>query len=78
MVSHCTNYGSYVTNCSIWSKQCDGQALHNFSTRWNAHRSTWNFFDATADNDKAALLKHFYKYHDLTEKPPISQRLKLP
>ena len=30
-------------------------------------------FDATDDNDKAALLKHFYKYHDLTEKTPISQ-----
>jgi len=69
----CTNYGIYVATCTICSKQYVGQTINKFSIRWNAHRSIWNSFDANADNDKVALLKHFYKYHDLTQKPPISQ-----
>jgi len=28
-----------------------GQTLNIFSISWNAHRSIWNSFDATADND---------------------------
>jgi len=40
-------------------------------------RSIWNSFDATADSDKAALSKHFYKYHDLTQKPHIAQCFKV-
>jgi len=66
-----------VATCTICSEQYVGQTINKFSIRWNANRSTWNSFDATADNDKAALLKHFYKYHDLTQKPPISQCFKV-
>ena len=62
-----------MATCTIRSKQYVGQTINKFSIRWNAHRSIWNSFDATADNDKAVLLKDFYKYHDLTQKPPISQ-----
>jgi len=54
-----------------------GQSWHKISTRWNAHRSSWNSFDATADHFKAALLNHFYKHHDLTGKPHILQYFKV-
>jgi len=67
-----------VATCTICSKQQHvDQTLNNFSTRWNHNRSIWNCFDATADNDKAAVLKHFHKYHDLAEKPPILQCFKV-
>ena len=74
---NCTNYGSYVATCTICSKQYVGQTINKFSIRWNAHRSIWNSFDATADNDKAALLKHSCNYQDLTQKTPISQCFKV-
>ena len=45
--------------------------LRKLSTRWNTHRNIWNSFDATADNDKASLLKHSYKYQDFTDKHPF-------
>jgi len=73
-----TNYGIYMATCTICSKQYVGQTINKFSIRWNAYRSIWNSFDATADNDKAALLKHFYKYHDLTQNNPFRNVLKLP
>ena len=74
---NCTNCGIYAATCTICSKQYVGQTMNKFSIRWNAHRSIWNSFVATAYYDKAALLKHFYKYHDLTQKPPISQCFKV-
>ena len=66
-----------MATCAICRKQYVGQTINKFSIRWKAHRNIWNSFDATADNDKAVLLKHFYKYHDLTHKPPISQCFKV-
>ena len=30
---------------------------------WNNHRSFWNKFNVKDDNDRAALLKYFYKFH---------------
>jgi len=66
-----------VATCTVCNKQYVSQTLSKFFTRWIVHRSTWNSFGATADNDKAAMLKHFCKYHDLTRKPPISQFIKV-
>ena len=69
-----------MATCTICIKQYVGQTLNKFSSYWNAHCSIWKSFeskgyvksfDATADNDKPALLKHFYKYHDLTKKHPF-------
>ena len=40
-----------------------GQTKNKFSNRWNNHRSFWNKFNVKDNNDQAALLKHFYKFH---------------
>ena len=72
-----SSYQVVIISCSLCSKQYVGQTLNKFSTRWNAHHGTRNYFDASAVTDKAALLKHFYKHHDLTEKPHISQFFKV-
>ena len=39
------------------------QTKNKFSTLWNNHRSFWNKFNVNDNNDRAALLKHFYTFH---------------
>ena len=39
------------------------QTKNKFSTWWNNHHSFWNKFNVKDNNDQAALLKHFYKFH---------------
>ena len=52
-----------------------GQTKNKFSTRWNNHRSLRNKFNFKDDNDRCALLKHFYKFHFdvLNAKPDITE-----
>ena len=52
-----------------------GQTKNKFSTRWNNHRSFWNKFNVKDNNDRAALLKHFYKFHfdAFNGKPDITE-----
>ena len=45
------------------------------TTRWNNNRSFWNKFNVKDNNNRAALLKHFYKFHfdAFNPKPDISK-----
>ena len=55
--------------------QYGGQTKNKFSTRSNNHCSFWNKFNVKDDNDQAALLKHFYKFHFnvFNAKPDITE-----
>ena len=52
-----------------------GQTKNKFSTRWNNHCSFWNKFNVKDNNDRAALLKHFYTFHfdAFNGKPDITE-----
>nr|CAB3263302.1 uncharacterized protein LOC108950347 [Phallusia mammillata] len=69
----CRNYGIYVATCRKCGKQYVGQTKNKFSTRWNTHRATWKTFDCSANNDRAALLRHYAENHSaiLKRKPHI-------
>ena len=67
----CKNYGIYVAKSKFCKMQYVKQTKNKFSTRWNNHRSFWNKFNVKDNNDRAALLKHFYKFHFNASRPDI-------
>ena len=71
----CKNYGIYVSECKFCKMQYVGQTKNKLSTRWNNYRSFWNKFNVNGNNDRAALLKHFYKFHfdAFNGKPDITE-----
>ena len=52
-----------------------GQTKNKFSTRWNNHRLFRNKFNVKDNNDRTALLKHFYIFHfdAFNAKPDITE-----
>ena len=52
-----------------------GQTKNKFFTGWNNHRLFWNKFNVKDNYDRAALLKHFYKFHfdAFNGKPDITE-----
>ena len=53
-----------------------GKTKNKFSTRWNNHRSFWNKFNVKDNNDRAAFLRHFYKFHFVAVSSNISATLR--
>ena len=70
----CKNYGIYIAKCKFYKMQYVGRTKIKFATRWNNHRSFWKKFNVKDDNDRADLLKHFYKFYFniLNAKPDIT------
>ena len=71
----CKNYGNHVAECKFCKMQYVGRTKNKFSTRWNNHHSFWNNCNVKNDNDRAALLKYFLKFHFdvLIAKPDITE-----
>ena len=71
---NCKNYGIYAAQCKLCKEHYVGQTINTFSKRWTAHHSIWNKFEIAKNNDKAALLTHFSKFHQnfLNSKPNIA------
>ena len=71
----CKNCGIYEAKCKFCKMQYVGQIKYKFSTRWNNHPSFWNKFNVKDDNSRAALHKHFYKFHFnvVNAKPDITE-----
>lgn len=72
---NCSSYGIYVAICNLCKAQYVGQTKNSFSTRWRGHRATWNKFEYSQRNDKAALLRHYASKHGaaLRNKPEIAE-----
>nr|CAB3263301.1 uncharacterized protein LOC108950347 [Phallusia mammillata] len=67
----CSNFGIYVATCRICNSRYVGQTKNKFSTRWSGHRTVWNTFKTSGDNDNASLGHHFaIHHHDIFMKRP--------
>ena len=71
----CKNYGIYVEESKFYKMQYVGHTKNKFSTGWNNHHLFWNKFNVKDDNDRAALHKHFCKFHldILNAKPDVTE-----
>jgi len=71
----CADFGIYVAICVICLEQHVGQTSNKFSTRWSAHRSSWNIKDWKTDSDKdqMALSRHYSKSHGTINKQPLHE-----
>ena len=68
----CKNYGIYAGVCNICDRLYVGQTKNSFSTRWNAHRTTWRKYCTrlhnddnitTSQSDEQALFIHYMAHH---------------
>jgi len=69
----CANYGIYVAACKLCGEQYDGQTSNKFSKCWNSHRSSWDTFNLSNDQEQVPLLHHVVQEHKIENKPKISE-----
>ena len=60
---NCKSFGIYALKCTLCPALYVGKTKNSFRQRLNGHRNLWNTYEITADNDQAALLKHWTIHH---------------